>query len=533
MFAQSGGPYAARHMRRLSRILALPVVVLVLAAPSPALAKGPLSSEQTDAVRAYVRDVLDALDVPGAAVVIVGPEGIEFAEGFAATGRDEAPTPQTPFQIASLSKQLTGIAVMQLVDAGDLDLDAPVHSYIDWFGSEGSQTARITVRDLLAHTSGWTERDGLVNRAQPGNDPDAMEQNTRRLADTPLSHPIGQFQYSNANYDVLGYLVAVVSGQTYEDYMAEHVFAPLGMNHTHTDEAASRADGLVKGYYPFFAIPTAWDMGFARSGLPSAYIASSAEDLGHVLIAHLNGGAYGGTQVLDASSMAELRRPLTNPDAWSGYGWGWWTYPFWNAGALIGGQDVPRYDVPIILEHTGSHGNYASGMVLLPDEQLGVVVLMNTDDAVAPSRLQQVDTGIAQILLGVAPSIPAPFDPPLNQFAKVIGLAIIVLMALGVVVAARRLVRWRRDPSTAPGGRRGMLLHLGLPLAVDVGVTALIWWLALDTAGLTLSDYRVLVHHSPDVGLAMALIALLGLGWGLLRTALTLRVLRRGSPSPA
>jgi CubicO group peptidase (beta-lactamase class C family) len=518
-------------MRRtwLGLVFAFPATLTLVA--SPVAATGPISAEQADAVRSYVRDTLDQLGVPGAAVVIVGAQGIEFAEGFGITGHGDMPTPQTPFQIASLSKELTAIAVMQLIQAGDLELDATVHSYVDWFGSEGSETARITVRDLLAHSSGWTERDGLLNRAQPGHDADAIEQNVRRLAETPLSHPIGEFQYSNANYDVLGYLVAVVSGQTYEAYMAEHVFAPLAMHHTHTDEAASRADGLAQGYYPFLGVPIAWDMGFARSGLPSAYIASSAEDLGHVLIAHLNSGAYDATQVLDASSMAELRRPLTNPDPWSGYGWGWWTYPLWNAGVLIEGQDVPSYDVPVILEHTGSHGTYAGGMVLLPEEQLGVVVLMNTDDSVAPTRLAQVDTAIAQLLVGIEPGIPVPFDPLLNQFAKALGVAIVVILALGVALASRRLLRWHRDQSSAPGGGRGLLFHVGLPLAMDIGLTALLWWLTLDTAGFTLADYPVLVHHSPDIGLLLALVAMLGLGWGLLRTALTLRVLRRESPA--
>jgi hypothetical protein len=198
---------------------------------------------------------------------------------------------------------------------------------------------------------------------------------------------------------------------------------------------------------------------------------------------------------------------------------------------LKDGADTSRYDVPVILEHTGSHGTYAGGMVLLPEEQLGVVVLMNTDDSVAPTRLAQVDTAIAQLLVGIEPGIPVPFDPPLNQFAKALGVAIVVILALGVALASRRLLRWRRDPSSAPGGGRGLLFHVGLPLAMDIGLTALLWWLALDTAGFTLADYPVLVHHSPDIGLLLALVAMLGLGWGLLRTALTLRVLRRESPA--
>ena len=194
---------------------------------------------------------------------------------------------------------------------------------------------------------------------------------------------------------------------SYEDVHGGACLRPARDDHTHTDEAASRADGLAQGHYPFFGVSIPWEMGFARSALPSAYVASSAEDLGHVLIAHLSDGAYEGSRSSRVQPMAELRRPLINPDAWTGYGWGWWTYPLWNAGALIREGDVPRYDVPIILEHTGAHGNYAGGMVLMPEEQLGVVVLMNTDDSVAPTRLQGVGSGIAQILLGTAPGIPA------------------------------------------------------------------------------------------------------------------------------
>jgi CubicO group peptidase (beta-lactamase class C family) len=485
-------------------------------------------------VRNYVTEAMDELRIPGAAVVIVGPEEIEFAEGFGTAGPgDVAATPQTPFQIASLSKQLTAIAVMQLVDAGDLELGATVRSYVDWFGAEGSDTAMITVRDLLAHASGWTERDGLVNRAQPGNDADAIEQNVRRLAETPLSHPIGQFEYSNANYDVLGYLVAFVSGQTFEDYMAENVFAPLGMSHTHTDEAASRADGLAQGHYPFFGSPISWEIGFVRSGLPSAFIASSAEDLGHVLIAHLNDGAYAGEQVLPTAAMALLRRPLIHPDAWNGYGWGWWSYPLWDAGTLSDGAGMSQYDVPVVLEHGGSHTTFAGGMALLPEEEIGVVVLLNTDDSAAPSRVSQLHTGIAQILLGLSPGVPVSFDEPIRQYGKHLLAGVAILMALGVAWAAWRIRRWRRDPAVAPSGRRGVLLHLVLPLALDVGATAFFWWLVLDTVGIGLADYPIIVHEAPDAGLALALIGVLGLGWGLLRTALTLRVLRRGSPAPA
>jgi CubicO group peptidase (beta-lactamase class C family) len=516
-------------MRPLSLILPLAFAALLVAPPSPATAKGALDTATIDRLRAYMAATMDALQIPGAAVVIVSRDGIEFAQGFGSKGGGQAPTPQTPFQIASLSKELTAMAVMQCIQAGTLNLDASVHSYLSWFGADGSDTARITVKDLLAHASGWSERDGLVNRANAENDAGALERNVRRLANTPLSHPIGQFEYSNANYDVLGYLVGVVSGQSYEDYMAQHVFAPLAMKHTHTDEGASRADGLAQGFYPFFGFPIPWDIGFRRSGLPSAYIASSAEDLGHVLIAHLNGGTYQGQQVLPAAAIGLLHQPLIHPDAWDGYGWGWWSFPLWDAGSLKDGEKVSAYQVPVVIEHTGSHDTYAGGMSLLPAQELGVVVLMNTDNSAAPSRISSLDTDLAKILLGVERGVPVASDEPVRQYGKPLLAGAAILMALGVAWAARRIRRWHRVPSTAPRGARGLLLHLILPVGLDVGVTALAWWLVLDTARLTLPEFPVIVHEAPDVGLALAAIAVLGLGWGLARTALTIRVLRESA----
>jgi len=122
--------------------------------------------------------------------------------------------------------------------------------------------------------------------------------------------------------------------------------------------------------------------------------------------------------------------------------------------------------------------------------------------------------------------VPVSFDDPLHRYGKLLLAGVAILMALGVAWALWRIRRWRRYPSTAPHGLRGLLLHLVLPLALDLGVTVFFWWLVLSTAGFTLAEYPEIVHEGPDIGFAMALIALLGVGWGMARTALTLRVLR-------
>jgi CubicO group peptidase (beta-lactamase class C family) len=512
-------------MLRLTRVAAVGLALVLACLSAPAAAKGPLSAEVTAKIHDYVANALAELKVPGAVVVIVGPEGIEYEEGFGITGPSGSPvTPQTPFRVASLSKELTSIAVMQLIQSGNLELDATVHSYVPWFGSEGSDTARITIRNLLAHTSGWAEADGLANWIDEDADDGVLERNVRRLAATPPSHPIGQFEYSNANYDVLGYLVAVVSGMSYEDYMAEHVFTPLRMTHTHTTDSAARADGLAQGYYSFFGFPIPYDIPFVRGSVPGAFIASSAEDLGHILIAHLNDGRYGSDHVLPAAAMAQLRTPLVHPEPWNGYGWGWWSYPLWDAGHLVDAASGSDFEVPVILEHGGELATYASGMVLLPEEGIGVVIIMNLNDEAAPSRFYQIHPGIAQILLGGEPKPLTSYEDPLSQYGKQILGGAAILMALGVAWALRRIRSWRRDPASAPSGRSGMLRHVVLPLVVDLGVTAFAWWLVLSRSPT--GEIPVILRFAPDIGLSLVVIALLGVGWGLLRTALTLRTMR-------
>jgi len=518
-------------MRRTRPALVLAFFATVTLAASPGAATGPLSAEQADAVRSYVRDTLEQLGVPGAAVVIVGGEGIEFAEGFG-NARDDGTkaTPQTPFEVASLSKQLTSIGAMQLVASGDLKLDATVRSYAEWFGADGSETAKITVRDLVAQTSGFSEDQGVTNRIDEYGADDAVERNVRRLSAEGPEHSIGQFEYSNANYDILGYLIAVASGQSYDAYMTEHVLDPLQLTHTHLTDAAARADGVAQGHYLFFGLPIAYDIPFVRGSVPSSFIAASAEDLGHVLIAHLNRGAYEGTFVLDPSAMADLRKPLSHPDPWSGYGWGWFTYPLWDAGRLEDGDGVSSYAVPVMLEHGGSHATYASGMVLLPREEIGVVVLMNLNDENASSRFYQMHTGIAQILLGRPAPVLTSYDDFLAQNGKLVGLAWVALLVTFVAWSVRRYRRWRQDAASAPRGARGVIRHMLLPLAIVVAQLVAAWLLVY-SRGSTIQDVPRLARLAPDIGLIVVVVSLVSLAWILIGTIWAVRLLRRGTPA--
>jgi CubicO group peptidase (beta-lactamase class C family) len=136
---------------------------------------------------------------------------------------------------------------MQLAEAGSIELDAPVQPYLPWFQlADADASVRLTVRNLLHHTSGLTFASGREYLVDTDDSRGALERHVRRLSMTKLARPVGrQFEYSNSNYDVLGLIVQTVSNQPFEEYIRSHVFAPLAMQHSFLSESGAAADGLV------------------------------------------------------------------------------------------------------------------------------------------------------------------------------------------------------------------------------------------------------------------------------------------------
>ena len=182
---------------------------------------------------------------------------------------------------------------MQLVEAGKVELDAPVQKYVPWFRvADANASAQITVRQLLYQTSGlpmlrepqfWTEQD-----------PGALERTVRFLSSAQMSFPSGQgFQYSNANYETAGLVVQTVSGMSYEDYVKQNIFAPLDMKNSFASQDEALKNGMATGHRWWYGFPVATTFPYNRSELPAGYLISSAEDMAHFLIAEMNGGRYG------------------------------------------------------------------------------------------------------------------------------------------------------------------------------------------------------------------------------------------------
>ena len=192
--------------------------------------------------------------------------------------------PQTPFFIGSLTKSFTALAIMQLVEAGQVELDTPVQHYLPWFRVADPQaSAQITVRHLLNQTSSLPQLPGMIGLTNFSSRPDEVERQVRDLSTLEISRPPGaKFEYCNVNFNILGLVIEAVSGETYAGYIQQHIFDPLGMSHSYTSQAAARDDNLAIGSrYWFSLLPNNLPR---QRPLPSGQLIDSAEDMGRYLI---------------------------------------------------------------------------------------------------------------------------------------------------------------------------------------------------------------------------------------------------------
>ncbi len=278
----------------------------------PASAKPASKSTSYDAVDAYIEGQMRRLHIPGVSLAIVEGDQIVHLRGFGrARPGGEAPTPQTPFFIGSLTKSITALAVMQLVEAGKVELDAPVQRYLPWFRvADPDASAQMTVRHLLNQTSSLPLWPSEIALADFDDRPDATERQVRALSTLKINRPVGsKCEYSNFNYNILGLIIETVSGELYADYIQNHIFDPLEMRHSYTSKAEAKQNGLAVGHRHWFSLPfPAPDMPIPRGSLPSGQLISCAEDMAHYLIAHLNGGRYGDVQILSGAGIDEMHR---------------------------------------------------------------------------------------------------------------------------------------------------------------------------------------------------------------------------------
>lgn len=290
-----------------------------------------LSSERLQRVSAVVKRHIDAGDVSGVVTLIARRGRIAHleAQGFKDIESETPMATDSIFRLASMSKPITAVAVMMLVEAGEIDLSDPVSRYIPEFGdlnkvavpaasgAEGeydlvSAKREITIRDLLTHGSGLVS-GGLGARVAdeiaPRKPRDDLASYIPRLAALPLDFQPGTlWRYSGlAGFDVLSRIVEVVSGQRFDEYLAEHLFGPLGMPDTAFYFTGSQAERVATMYgnSEHGLQPIARELSrvyFSGAG----GLASTAEDYVQFAQMLLNGGELEGRRYLGTRTVERM-----------------------------------------------------------------------------------------------------------------------------------------------------------------------------------------------------------------------------------
>ena len=487
---------------RLALALALTICLLALNAPSYAM---PLQGDvDFSAVDAYVESQREALNIPGLAIAIVQGDQIAYLGSYGEAGKNRPVTPQIAFQIGSTTKSFTALAIMQLVEVGKIELDAPVQTYIPWFRTaDEAASAQITVMHLLTQTSGFSNAAGHREFVTNDLSEQAIENSVRALKDVALVRAPGEaYEYSNINYTVLGLVVQMVSGQSYESYMQEHVFDPLEMRHSFTSQEEAMQAGLSTGYETFFGLPFARELPFNRGNISGGYLFCSAEDLAHYLIAQLNEGQYGDVSVVSPQGMEAMHQPIVShelPGMYYGMGW-----------VISSINDIPS------VWHDGENANYSAVLIMSLQERLGIVVVSNVNGGAVAKATSQIATGIHAILMG---GQTKAYERPAAFFVFYGSTGIPALISVSWVGwTAFRFARRQKRPA-AQRGIGWWLWVIAAPIFVDLNLLVMSLVIIPSQWGMPLSS---MAAWYPDCFTLLVGGAALVAGWGVTRTALTL-----------
>ncbi len=310
---------------------------------------------------------LNAKQLPGGAVTIVENDRVLFTKAYGLADLEKQSAPHiatTLFQIGSVGKLLTAIAVLQQVEQGRLHLDNEVRDYLGDFPLDNSFKSKITLRHLLTHAAGFEDRvigyAAATKAEQQTLEAHLRARMPRRFQDSGIS-----INYSNYSYGLAGLIVEKVSGQPFIEYVRQHILTPLEMHASTYDLPASAEENpaYAKGYRKsgehFIAQPM-----FYTHVKPAGGLAASVAEISHLVLLLLHSGLYDGRQILQRESVELLlARQFSDHPQLRGYTLGFEEQNFGGALAVSkGGQTL----------------GFVSVLLLFPQQRLGLFVTSNT-----------------------------------------------------------------------------------------------------------------------------------------------------------
>jgi CubicO group peptidase (beta-lactamase class C family) len=351
--------------------------------PVPAPSPGPVPVNLTaEDLGPFLDGLMNAeltqRDIAGAVITVVKDSQILLCKGFGYSdfARRQTVVPdRTLFRPGSITKLFTGIAVMQLVEAGKIDLDRDINDYLD-FKVPATFTQPITMRNMLTHTAGFDERlrNLFVSRRE-----ELQPLRDYLIAEMPdrLFSPGAVPAYSNYGVALAGYIVERVSGVPFKDYVRYQIFRPLQMNHSSFDQPLPEdlLPDMSNGYNTASGPPGGFE--FVQA-IPAGALSSTGYDMGRFMGALLNQGGLEGAQILNPDSLQKMEDRVLVLD------------PSLNAMGLVFMERRPSG--PRIIGHAGDTVYFHSDLILIPEHKVGFFVSLNSagnDGKLNPEEIVQ------------------------------------------------------------------------------------------------------------------------------------------------
>lgn len=388
----------------------------------PTAASATATAAQTGAAAALTREDLAAFfdgmmpyaihrgNIAGATVAVVADGKLLFAEGYGFSDmKTRAPVlpDGTLFRVGSISKLFTWTAVMQLVQAGKIDLNRDVNDYLD-FHIPDKFGQPITMRDLMTHTAGFEDTISQSFLREPGQLMPLREYLVRHIP-VRIFPPGKVVAYSNYGATLAGYIVQRLSGEPFDEYVERHIFQPLGMQHSTFVQPlpSALAPDMSQGYAqasddrskPFEIVEVA----------PAGSVSATAADMARFMIAQLDDGSDGGAAILDAQTLALMHSPQSR------------MAPGMN-GFDLGFYQENRNGLSII-GHAGDTNWFHSDLHLLLDRKVGIFMSFNSagqGGAADSARTAVFRAFLDRYFPYAAPREPTVADPQIDA-ARVAG----------------------------------------------------------------------------------------------------------------
>jgi CubicO group peptidase (beta-lactamase class C family) len=344
--------------------------------------------------------VMAQYNVPGLAIALVDGATLVWAEGFGTTDRDNQTkvTADTLFSLQSISKNYTATGFLIAVEKGLINIDDPLKKYYPQFTVNSrlgaDEADRITFRRLLSHHSGLTHIAPCGKRFDGRLCPFA--DHIRSISETWLMFPVGErFSYSNLGIDLVGYALELRSGKSFDEFMKEELFRPLGMtSSTFNYNVVANHPSVAKGHTRdrILPAPTTTLMIPVRgmyTRTPSGGMYSTVKDMAKYISFHLAGGKIGSKRIIGENLLKEMYTPQFPIEGQvGGYGLGIMSEPL-HSGTL--------------LQHGGGGGGYSTMQMWTPEYQVGVVVLTNSESYIPDGIARGILNAMIAVKYGPLP----------------------------------------------------------------------------------------------------------------------------------